>query len=73
MGGHCFCSTCGVSILNDINDPKGELGLPNMLPINVRTLNGIDLNELKLEKMDGKNNWGEPYVFDAKRGDNSAV
>ncbi len=35
-------------------------------PINVRTINGLDLDGLKVQKEDGKRLVGKPYVLDAE-------
>ncbi len=34
-------------------------------PVNVRTINGLDLGKLKIKKVNGKSGLGEPYVLDA--------
>lgn len=36
-------------------------------PINVRSIYGLDLADLKIEKDDGKATVGEPYVLDAEK------
>lgn len=46
---HSFCETCGVSVLVSVTEPGKDF-----VPINVRTLNGIDLASLKLKKFDGR-------------------
>ena len=38
-----FCKTCGVSVFNI---PEGEFPL---LPINVRTLNGVDVDKFEVK------------------------
>lgn len=42
---HRFCSNCGVSMFNKLQESKVD-----MLPINVRTLNGVDPKALNIEK-----------------------
>ncbi|KAK4692086.1 hypothetical protein P7C71_g5052, partial [Lecanoromycetidae sp. Uapishka_2] len=59
--GNGFCSTCGVSVLNKIGSALSSRA--HIQPINVRTINGVDLSVLKIKKGDGKG-WGEPYVLD---------
>ncbi|KAL6719074.1 hypothetical protein ACLMJK_003309 [Lecanora helva] len=51
---HRFCSTCGVSLLNQLDDPDGKFGLQ---PINLRTLNGVreELERCSVKNVDGKN------------------
>ena len=64
VGGHAFCSTCGVPVVNKLRpQSEGEAGavIAGRLPINVRTINGIDLNALPVNKADGKNLMGDPY------------
>ena len=46
---HCFCKTCGSSVLVRVTDPKEDI-----LPLNVRMIKGIDLNKLELKFYDGK-------------------
>ena len=48
---HSFCKICGVSVLVEVTEPGS-----NIVPINVRTINGIDLGSLRLKKYDGKAN-----------------
>lgn len=48
---HSFCSKCGVSVLVKVTDPKEDV-----CPVNVRTINGIDLQTLTLQNYDGKKN-----------------
>jgi len=47
--GHAFCTTCGVSIINQRVGWKAT-----HQPINLRCLNGVDLDKLESEKVDGK-------------------
>ncbi|KAL9073001.1 MAG: hypothetical protein Q9161_003223 [Pseudevernia consocians] len=64
VGGHAFCSTCGVPVVNKLRPPPdGDAaeGIAGRLPVNVRTINGIDLNALPVNKADGKNLRGDPY------------
>jgi hypothetical protein len=46
---HSFCSTCGVSVLVRVTDPKDDI-----MPLNVRTIDGIDLEALEFNYYDGK-------------------
>lgn len=46
---HRFCSTCGSSI-----GPTGKGILEGVAVVNVRTVDGIDLARLQLQKNDGK-------------------
>ena len=46
---HLFCSTCGVSSLGT---GEGEFG--QMVAINVRCLDDIDLDALKVKRVDGR-------------------
>lgn len=46
---HSFCKTCGVSVLVKVTDPKEDI-----VPLNVRTINGIDLDTLEFNYYDGK-------------------
>jgi hypothetical protein len=48
---HSFCKICGTSVLVRVSDEAGE----NM-PINVRTIDGIDLSSLTLKNYDGAKN-----------------
>ena len=53
---HLFCSTCGVSI--------GVVGKDDSIPvkpINVRTINGVDLDVLKVRKENGWSTREPPY------------
>jgi hypothetical protein len=45
---HGFCATCGVAIRARLRATRTNMTL------NVRTMNGLDLATLKIEKMDGK-------------------
>ncbi|KAK3174747.1 hypothetical protein OEA41_001993 [Lepraria neglecta] len=60
VAGHGFCSTCGVFVLNKLGEPNADSGI---LPINVRAINGVDLDGLKIKKHDGKTLTGKPYVL----------
>lgn len=57
---HKFCQTCGVSVFNI---PEGEFPL---LPLNVRTLNGVDVEKLEVKTgvdpkmMEAINKWLKP-------------
>ena len=59
--GHGFCTTCGVFTLN-----KSGGSNATVRAINVRTINGLNLDELKVRKHDGKTLNGKPYVLDAE-------
>ena len=48
---HSFCSICGTSIIVKVNVP-GE----DDMPLNIRTIEGIDLQDLEYQKYDGKSN-----------------
>ncbi|KAF6232678.1 hypothetical protein HO173_009117 [Letharia columbiana] len=63
VGGHAFCSTCGVPIMNQFEHPGGkELeSMVGKLPVNARVIDGIDLKALKVTKGDGKNMMGPKY------------
>lgn len=61
VAGHGFCFTCGVFVLNKLGGPKADSGI---MPINVRAINGVNLDGLKIIKKDGKTLFGKPYVLD---------
>jgi hypothetical protein len=48
---HSFCKICGVSVLVRVTEPEKDL-----MPINVRTIDGVDLSSLTLNKYDGAKN-----------------
>lgn len=48
---HTFCSVCGTSIGAMSNDPNF---FADNRAINVRTLKGVDVEKLKLRKVDGR-------------------
>jgi hypothetical protein len=53
---HTFCSICGTSVLvKQLENPE-----ENDMPINVRTLNGVKLSNLKYQYYNGKAS-GQPY------------
>ncbi|CAF9943603.1 MAG: hypothetical protein ALECFALPRED_000748 [Alectoria fallacina] len=54
--GHAFCSTCGVSVVNNFEHPEGKViaFMDGKLPVNARTINGIDLKAIKVNKANGK-------------------
>ncbi|KAI9852194.1 MAG: hypothetical protein M1838_001430 [Thelocarpon superellum] len=56
---HKFCGTCGVAIANQILHQAVDI-----FPINARTLNGVDLTTLTVEKYDGKT---ESFMGSRKR------
>jgi hypothetical protein len=47
---HLFCATCGVRSFGHGKGPDGS----EMYAINVRTLDGVDLDALKVKKVNGK-------------------
>ncbi len=47
---HLFCKTCGVQAFSKGKDPEGNA----TVAINVRTLNGIETDDLEIMKVDGK-------------------
>jgi hypothetical protein len=47
---HLFCKNCGVRSFGHGKGPDGKA----MYAINVRTLDGVDLDQLKVTKVDGK-------------------
>ncbi|OQV03014.1 hypothetical protein CLAIMM_08115 isoform 2 [Cladophialophora immunda] len=49
---HSFCSTCGTSIGGKSTDPNF---FADNRALNVRTLKGVDVEALKLRKVDGRN------------------
>jgi hypothetical protein len=51
---HGFCVICGVAIRARLRATRTDMAL------NVRTMNGLDLTTLKIEKMDGKS-WLPAY------------
>ena len=48
---HSFCKTCGTSMIVKVTVP-GE----DIMPLNVRTIESIDLDRLTYNKYDGKSN-----------------
>lgn len=46
---HLFCSTCGVKSFARGVSPRGE-----MVAINVRCLDGVDLDSLEIQHVDGR-------------------
>ena len=48
---HSFCKICGISVLVRVSDEAGE-----KCPINVRTIDGVDLASLTLRNYDGAKN-----------------
>lgn len=47
---HLFCGTCGVRSFGHGTGPDGS----QMYAVNVRTLEGVDLDALKIQKVNGK-------------------
>lgn len=67
---HHFCGHCGSNTHGDSPDwasaynadgtPKGEAGVvpeQRIVAINMRMVDGFDLNSLPVEALDGRNNW----------------
>ncbi len=48
---HAFCKICGVSVVVRVTNPKEDL-----MPINVRTIDGFDLDTLTFKYYDGRSN-----------------
>ena len=48
---HSFCSKCGVSVVVKVTVP-GE----DIMPLNVRTIKGIELESLEFQRYAGKKN-----------------
>lgn len=48
---HTFCSTCGVSAFSSSKKPDGSNGFA----INIRCIEGIELEKIPLKFFDGKN------------------
>ena len=70
MNEHHFCANCGIhtwgsspdwaSVYNADGTPKGEPGaMPSTrtFAINLNAVDSLDWSKLKIEKMDGRNNW----------------
>ena len=47
---HLFCSTCGISSFTRGKSPDGK----EMVAINVRCLDGVELDALEVMKFDGR-------------------
>jgi hypothetical protein len=47
---HRFCPTCGIHTHGEGTDPKGN----KMAAINVRCLEGIDLEKIEIKPFDGR-------------------
>jgi hypothetical protein len=47
---HRFCSTCGIHPFGEGTDPKGN----RMAAINLRCIDGVDLDALKIQHFDGR-------------------
>ncbi len=47
---HLFCKTCGVQAFSRGKDPAGN----DTVAINVRSLDGIEIDNLEIMKVDGK-------------------
>ena len=47
---HHFCPTCGIHPFGEGVDPKGEA----MTAVNIRCLEGVDLNSVPVQNYDGK-------------------
>jgi hypothetical protein len=50
---HSFCPTCGTSLCGKSTDPNF---FAENRAINVRTLKGVDIDNLKLRKVNGRSN-----------------
>lgn len=48
---HSFCPTCGTSIGGKSTDPNF---FADNRAVNIRTLKGVDIDSLKLRKVDGR-------------------
>ena len=57
---HQFCGTCGTSIFNFTDGFSEEMR--DIRPVNVRTMNGVDIKALKINKANGRGYGGE-YEF----------
>ncbi len=53
---HYFCGTCGASCVAGSIDPNF---FPGMKAVNVRMMQDVDLKNLKMKHVDGKN-WTPP-------------
>jgi hypothetical protein len=49
---HSFCKTCGVSVCVQVEDGKDD----PVMPMNVRTMDDIDISALTLQEYDGAKN-----------------
>jgi hypothetical protein len=47
---HRFCPACGIHTFGEGTDPKGNA----MAAINIRCLEGVDLDSIPVEKFDGR-------------------
>ena len=47
---HCFCGNCGIHTFGRGVDPKGN----KMAAINIRCLEGVDLDKVPVKHFDGK-------------------
>ena len=47
---HRFCKTCGIHPFAEGKDPKGN----EMAAVNVRCIEGIDLDQVKVQHYDGR-------------------
>jgi hypothetical protein len=47
---HRFCPTCGIHPYGEATDPKGN----RMAAVNIRCLEGIDLDAVPVAKFDGR-------------------
>ena len=57
---HCFCSICGVTCFVKVLSAADDR-ISNICPVNVRTIHGVDLEKLKVEKFDGWNKMEPKY------------
>lgn len=68
ISGHAFCSTCGVPVANrfaeqDYGDGADAVAewARGSLPVNARTIDGVDLGAVKVSRADGKRLAGSEY------------
>jgi len=51
---HCFCKICGVSVIVQILEEPREDMKPVEMPINVRTIVGVQIDKLEKRYYDGQ-------------------
>jgi hypothetical protein len=47
---HRFCAVCGIHVLGEGTDPKGQA----MAAVNLRCVEGLDLSQIPVQNYDGK-------------------